>query len=308
MNRKTFYDTIRGSKFFPVLSASQVGGMERLLDVWAQWYEERFPLAFLANGLSQIRRETGGRMTPVFETFSRDAATAARVLERDFNRGKMTWVKKRYWLPDANGIIWIGRGDIQITHKANSTKLRKEIKKTYGVDIDLDVNPEGALHPVTSAVIAFEGLTKGLFRTKKLGDFYDGETLDHRAARDVVNGDTKHVGKEIADCALLFEKALRAAGAEEGIGVSQPRLLPGMADTPTKPSEMPAPPPPAAKINEAVKQVQERLIDLGYGETVGKPDGIFGEKTERAIAAFEAANAIKLYHIDAATWAALMKK
>lgn len=308
MNRKTFYDTIRGSKFFPVLSASQVGGMERLLDVWAQWYEERFPLAFLANGLSQIRRETGGRMIPVRETFASDTASAARKLEAAFTSGRLPWVSKRYWLPDATGAIWIGMGDIQLTHKPNYVKLNKEIKKTYGVDVGLDQNPERALHSVTSAVIAFEGLTKGLFRPKKLGDFYDGETLDHRAARDVVNGDTKHVGKEIADCALLFEKALRAAGAEDGIGVSQPRLLPGMADTPTKPSEMPAPTPPAAKINEAVKQVQERLIDLGYGETVGKPDGIFGEKTERAIAAFEAANAIKLYHIDAATWAALMKK
>jgi hypothetical protein len=310
MNLETFFRTLNGTPAFPALTTAQVRGMTRLLDVWGQWYAESLPFVFLAAALAEVHHETGGRMMPVMETFSSTAPAAANKLQVAFDRGQLPWVEKPYWGADKDGKIWIGRGDVQITHKEMYAKLRKLIKETYSVDIKLDVDPELALDPVISAVIAFEGMTRGAFRGKKLADFYNDKTgeMDYAGQRNVVNGDSKdpEIAKKMKANGALFEKALREAGADKGITPTVEKKLPGMDKT-IAPSERPATVPTMSKGEVRVAELQLRLHRHGYGDIVGKIDGIYGAKTAKAVDAFESSRNIKLDHVDAATWQALQQ-
>lgn len=312
MNLKAFFEALPNTEAFPAkgLTNAQVQGIARLLDIWAQWYDERFPIQYLAAALDQIHHETGGRMQPVMETFSSTAAAAAQILEKAYVRGQLPWVKQRYWLPDGKGLIWIGRGDLQYTHKANYAKLRKAIKEAYDIDIPFDENPELIMDPNTSAVAAFEGLTKGLFRKAKLDDFYDADKgeMDYVGQRDIVNGDGKdeEIAAKMKRNGKLFEKALLDAGADKGFTITSERLLPGMGVDP-KPGELVTQPVKPSKGEIRVRTVQERLHAHGYGDLAGKVDGLYGKMTAAAIDAFESSRNIKLDHVDAATLEALMK-
>lgn len=295
MNRQAFLDTLKGTTFFPNLTTRQTIGLWVKIDVWVQWYQERYPVEYLAASLTQIHHETGHRMQPVMETFASTPASAAQILERAFVKGQLPWVRKRYWLPDADGLIWIGRGDIQITHKEMYAKLRKDILDTFGVDIPLDENPELALDPVTSAVIAFEGMTKGLFRRRELGDYFKNGKMDYVAQRDIVNGDSADpdIIKAMKAGGALFEKALKAAGKLEA---TIPRVLGGASATTSQIVDL---------REERVKSIQRRLAAHGY--SVGAIDGKYGPKTAKAVDLFESSRNIKLDHVDAATWEALLK-
>lgn len=295
-----FFANLEGTKLFPSsINSSQREGMIRLLDVWGQWYDERFKLPILAAALIEIYHETGGRMQPVIETFASTPQRAAQILESAFRAGKLPWVKAPYWNPDKNGQIWVGRGDIQMTHPAMYAKLRKVLAETYGVDVPLDKDPGLALQPVTSAVIAFEGMTKGLFRKKKLDDYLVGGEMDYVGARDVVNGDGEdsRIAEKMRTGGKLFEAALVAAGYEDGVPVSAERQIKGTANTETQ----------GVIGSSRVSEIQQRLHEHGFGDIVGKIDGKYGPKTAKAIEAFEASRNIKLDHVDAATWQALQQ-
>ena len=41
-----------------------------------------------------------------------------------------------------------------------------------------------------------------------------------------------------------------------------------------------------------VKDLQQKLIDAGYGDTVGKADGVFGAKTQKAVTEYQKANGL----------------
>lgn len=296
MNRQAFIDTLKGTVLFPTITTKQILGMWTKIDVWAQRYQDKYPIEYLAAILCQIHHETGGRMQPVMETYASTPASAAQILERAFVKGRLPWVKKRYWLPDENGLIWIGRGDIQITHKELYTALRRAILHTFNVDVPLDKNPELALDPVISAVIAFEGMTNGLFRRKDLDDYFKGGKMDYVGQRDIVNGDgdDPDIIKAMKIGGPLFEKALKAAGP---LKVYELRAISSLV---WKPPEMDL-------REERVRSLQSRLTAHGYGNIVGAIDGKYGPKTAKAVDVFESSRNIKLDHVDAATWEALQK-
>lgn len=218
MNRAVFFTALRrrGSGVFGTsLTQQQVEGLTVKLDVWAKWYADKYPVTFLAAALGQGYRETGGKMVPVLEAYASSRAGAAAALERAFRAGKLTWVKTRYWLPDASGQIGVGGGDIQLTHRANYVKANEKIKARFGADIGLDKDYDKILDPVVSAIVMFQGMVDGWFTGKKLSDYADMKTgaVNYLDARDIVNGDKKHVGAEIVRNCNAFETALREAGA-----------------------------------------------------------------------------------------------
>lgn len=296
MGLKAFFDKLTGTELFPKMTASQKDGMETILDVWAQWYQERFPLPFLAAALIEIYHETGGRMQPVLETFASTPERAAQILEKAFKAGQLPWVKKPYWNPDKKGLIWVGRGGIQMTHPQTYATLRKAIREAFNVDVPLDVDPGLALHPVVSAVVAFEGMTKGLFRKKKLADYFNGGEMDYVGQRDIVNGDAHddRIAAKMKKGGKLFEDAL-AEAFPDGIEVIEQRQLKTNPNAATQ----------GVVGLERVAEIQQRLHAHGYGHLVGAIDGLYGPKTARAVEAFESTKNIKLDHVDAATWAAL---
>jgi hypothetical protein len=231
MNRTDFFEFLRSNKapiFGKNLSPVQVDGIGAILDVWAAFFSQKYPVTFLAAALGQVFRETGGKMQPVLETFAKDRKQAAARLERAFVAGKLKWVKTRYWLPDESGQIAVGGGYIQETHRENYVKADARLLKWFGFDAGLSKDYDQILKPAISALAMFTGMIDGSYRKHKLADYVRGKSMDYRNARDIVNGDKKHVGKEIDLACRVFEAALIASGADVDFGPAENVIaLPG---------------------------------------------------------------------------------
>jgi hypothetical protein len=199
MQRELFFASVRARLFDGKLTQGQVEGMECLLDTWRELYPDADP-RFIANSLSQIHRETGGRMEPVREAFASSDAQAIARLEDAWRKGRLNWVKTPYWREG-----WFGRGHIQITHKANYQKMGDRL------GIDLVGNPSLALDPKVSAKIAIVGMVEGQFTGKKLSDFFTLSTDNPAGARRIVNG-PDGTDALIARMHGDFMAALKAAG------------------------------------------------------------------------------------------------
>ncbi|SMD02464.1 glycoside hydrolase family 19 protein [Rhizobium sp. RU36D] len=195
-NPTTFFAYIRRAPFGGRLTQGQIDGVNAILDAW-----EYFKLTdhrWLANILAQVFHETGGRILPVRETFASTDKAAIANLEKAWKAGKLSSVKTPYWREG-----WFGRGQIQITHKANYLKLGQRL------GVDLVKNPAKTLDPVIGARIAIVGMAEGLFTGKKLGDFFSHNTDDPVGARAIVNGSNK--AKLIATYHKAFLDAIEAA-------------------------------------------------------------------------------------------------
>jgi predicted chitinase len=132
--------------------------------------------------LGTAHHETGRTMQPVRETFASSDAAAAAILNRAFKAGRLPWVRSAYWTPDAQGRSWLGRGLVQLTHKANYEAM------TNLIGIDLVTDPTAAMKPDVAVKIMMVGMTKGAFTGKKLSDFFSAGKADWRNARKIING------------------------------------------------------------------------------------------------------------------------
>lgn len=202
-DRKKFFSSIR-SKLAPKgrLSQSQVNGIEILLK---EGERRNFNTEWIAYVLATAWHETGTTMEPVRETFADTDAQAIARLNDAWKKGRLKWVKKPYW-----NTGFFGRGYVQLTHEYNYKKMGEWLK------IDLVKNKDLALDPEIAAQIIYEGMLRGMFTGKKLGDYLDGDdALDaddvkqYEAARKIVNGTDK--AKTIAKYAIHFENALRSS-------------------------------------------------------------------------------------------------
>jgi predicted chitinase len=217
MNRETFFNAIRPA--FGSLNVKQIEGMEALLDAGRD-----LPLHHMANVLAQVRRETGGYMSPIKETVmphhknkNPTDAEVIRRLDRAFAAGKLKWVKTPYWRDG-----WFGRGQIQLTHRANYAK--------FGIS-----NPADAMLPHISAHIAVAGMAGGMFTGRKLADYAFPAALDAPPAnnpRRIVNGQDGS-DREVARHHREFAAALNAAGWKPA---PQRPATPPVAATPAQPA------------------------------------------------------------------------
>ena len=201
INRKVFYSEVRESLFRGQLSQSQVDGVNRLLDVWAQEYPEEMRER-LAYCLATCYHETGRRMQPVREAFATSDKQAMARLEKAYRSGRLK-VSKPYWRDG-----FFGRGDVQLTWRRNYAKMGELL------GVDLVGNPSLALDPKISARILFEGMLKGEsdrgdFTGKALEQYVFPGNIDFVGARRVVNGTDR--AKLIAGYAESFLEALNKA-------------------------------------------------------------------------------------------------
>jgi len=87
-----------------------------------------------------------------------------------------------YGKPNRKGLVYFGRGDVQLTWERNYELFGKLLK------IDLLNNPSLALDPIISCKILFVGTFRGLFTGKKIGDYINLTETDIINARRVING------------------------------------------------------------------------------------------------------------------------
>ncbi|BBF79673.1 glycoside hydrolase family 19 protein [Asticcacaulis excentricus] len=181
INRKHFFDTVRTELFGGKITPSQMQGLTAILDKWetdASHLDDRW----LAYMLATAFHETARTMQPVRETRASTDEAAIIILEKAFIAGNLPWVKKPYWRKDAEGKSWLGRGLVQITHKANYIKLGTAI------GVNLVANPSLALDMDVALKIMFTGMIDGLFTGKRLADFFHGNVTDWKNARKIING------------------------------------------------------------------------------------------------------------------------
>lgn len=159
IDREKFFTGARAT-FGGKMIASQVAGINSILDEWDR--RELQDLRHLGYILATTKWETASTMQPITELGS-----------QKYLRGKPYWP-------------WIGRGYVQLTWKSNYLKFRDRVHEQFDVDIIVDMT--AALRPNVAAFIMFEGMLRGEFTGRKLGDFFNGKTTDWLNARRIING------------------------------------------------------------------------------------------------------------------------
>lgn len=216
MNSAAFFDIVR-PHFGGALTQSQVDGMNATIKGFTLYGDG--DINKLAYALATEKRETGDEMQPIYE------------------RGSKAYFKKYEGRADlgntlqGDGYRFRGRGKVQITGRRNYAFWSKRL------GIDMVSNPDLALDPEIAVRLLVEGALLGVYTGKALSSYIDNideddaeDLREYIAARRVING-TDHA-EEIGKSALIFEKALRAAGA---LAPTPPAYQPGDTDEPTQP-------------------------------------------------------------------------
>lgn len=190
MNLEKFYDEIRDTF---TLTDENVRGFDFILR-YAE-YEYKPHLDELAYILATAWHETAHRMQPIAEYGK----------GRGRKYGKST---------PPFGKVYYGRGYVQLTWDYNYKKAGDKL------GVDFLRYPEKVMEPEHAVKILFVGMQQGWFTGKKLRDYLDNvdendkeDLREFTNARRIINGTDKQV--MIGQYALVFEKALRAAGYGE---------------------------------------------------------------------------------------------
>ena len=162
INRKYYFDSVRGSLFSGSMSQKQVDGQDALLD-WSEQlsWDDRW-LAYL---LATTYHETALTMQPIAE----------------YGKGK----GKPYGQPDGPyNQVYYGRGFVQLTWYDNYDKQDKKLKlngqlvKTADTALDLQIATQ----------IIFGGMADGDFTGVGLPKYINDQQTDFYNARKIVNG------------------------------------------------------------------------------------------------------------------------
>jgi len=201
IDRKHFFDSVRGNLFKGKLSESQVQGMESILVVWET--SGYIDLRWLAYMLATTYHETGKRIDGVFtrimQPVSEDGMGKGYRYGRKIKRSGIP-----YTSPDK---IYYGRGLVQLTWYENYENMGRLLS------VDLLSNPDLALQPLIACKIMFEGMLKahssfGDFTGVSLENFFNDKKEDWIGARRIING--LDCAEIIAGYGKLFYTAVKS--------------------------------------------------------------------------------------------------
>lgn len=215
MDLANFFDGVRDRPFGGKLTQSQVDGCGTLI---AAFENARWPVAWAAYGLATAFHETAATMQPIREKGSNAYLSK-------YDTGKLAAALGNTPAADGDGILYAGRGYVQLTGLANYRRAGKALNQP------LVEKPDLALDPDIAADIMVRGMQEGWFTGKGNSRYLDGEPPNYFDARRIING-TDQAAK-IAGYAKSFEAALRAAR----YGAPAPEL--------PKATPLPVPPPAA---------------------------------------------------------------
>lgn len=239
--QKAFFGVVRNEVLKP-LSQRQIDGIKTVLFIWKCFHADQ-PFQFVANILGNATRETGGQIAAIRETNGRSDKQVVARLNKWWASGaaQRFGVRSRYWRHNGVGHAY-GRGIYQITHHGNYSKTEQNIQKLYGFHVDLDGDYNLVMDPLVSAMAAFAGSFLGQFRGKrKLSDYLNNGQFDYYNGRDIVNGDKRKVGREVAGYCKGFERAFRAAERAAPRWLSKPIDWREVKDVITDTSSTPVP-------------------------------------------------------------------
>ena len=180
---------------FSRLTASQYQGIDQLLG-YIELDPEINDVRWVAYMLATVKHECANTFMPITE-YGADSYFAK--YERP------TLISARLGNTEAgDGLRFKGRGYVQITGRANYTRLGQAL----GLGTAFVSQPALVLEPIHAYRILSKGMRFGLFTGKKLASFITDTGCDYVAARRIINGQDK--AAEIAAMAKKLEVALTA--------------------------------------------------------------------------------------------------
>jgi putative chitinase len=197
-----FYNYLRADKMLgPKISATEYQGCKAILTAM---HEAEWPISWAACGLSTSYLETAGTMQPIKEYGGPSYFRRMYDIEGE----RPAKAKELGNTVPGDGIMFAGRGYVQLTGRNNYARAAKEL------GLGLIGNPDLALQPDAAAAIMCRGMEEGWFTGKKLADYLPASgqatVKQFRESRRIINGLDR--ADDIADYAIRFQKALVAGG------------------------------------------------------------------------------------------------
>lgn len=128
----------------------------------------------------------------ILATVKHETSNTFKPLE-EYGKGK-----GRAYGNEINGVVYYGRGFVQITWFANYKKFEKIL------NVPLTTNPELACTTDVAYEIMVIGMLNGLFTGRRLSDYITEDNVDYLNARRIINGTDK--AQLIASYAEQYEK------------------------------------------------------------------------------------------------------
>ena len=190
-NSGAFYEAVRATT--GALDTPQVRTIDALITEAGRW-----PIGWLAYALGTAWHEC--RLRPIHEM------GGPKYLAK-YDTGGLAKALGNTPEADGDGILYAGRGLVQLTGRRNYDAAGKAL------GIDLLNHPDKALEPAVATRILIWGMEGGHFTGKGLGDYLTGWNGDHASfveCRRIINGSDK--AELIAGYADKFQHALQVGG------------------------------------------------------------------------------------------------
>lgn len=198
INRKSFFDHVRAHLFTGRLSKGQVEGMTFILDIWEKDHAHKDD-RWLAYALATAFHETAFTMQPI-----RERGGDRYFFDMYDRKGNRPAVAKRLGnIVDGDGVLFHGRGFVQLTGRANYQKCETK----FGVELTATrADADRVMGIGLAGEIMFFGMETGMFTGRRFADYFHGTTQDWVNARRIINGLDR--ADDIAGYAKAFYAAI----------------------------------------------------------------------------------------------------
>jgi putative chitinase len=201
LDRNRFFAKVRAHLFGGRMSASQVRGLNILLDHFDRCAPKP-DVRCMAYMLATAHHETGRTMQPIRER----GGQAYMTRMYDVTGARPALARRMGNTRPGDGEKYCGRGFVQLTWKANYRLAGEKL------GLDLLDNPDLAMDAGVAARIMLAGMEDGWFTGRRLADHFTAKTSDWRGARRIING--LDCADLVKGYALCYHAALAAASAQ----------------------------------------------------------------------------------------------
>jgi hypothetical protein len=175
-----------------------IGNTQKII---GSWFGGKAELAYI---LATIYHETAATMLPIRERGGNDYFF--RMYDPESPDPKRAALAKKMGALPGDGILFPGRGYIQITWRQNYLKFEKLLKQDFTSSM---AAADRMLEHDNAIFAAIYGMERGIFTGKKLSDYITKDKVDFVGARRIINGTDK--AQKIAAHANEYLKLLVVA-------------------------------------------------------------------------------------------------